>query len=88
MPSPIVELNRAVAVGRAFGLDAGLELIAKLEGEKALEQSHLLPAVRGDLLVRAGRVREAQADFARAASMTGNERERAVLLRRAGAVRA
>ncbi|CAN5677063.1 RNA polymerase sigma factor [soil metagenome] len=84
MPSPIVELNRAVAVGRAFGPEAGLELIATIAGEKALAQSHLLPAVRGDLLERAGRLREAQADFARAASMTANERERAVLLRRAG----
>ncbi len=84
MPSPIVELNRAVAVGRAFGPDAGLELLGALEGEKALERSHLLPAVRGDLLERAGRLREARADFARAASLTGNERERAVLLRRAG----
>jgi RNA polymerase sigma-70 factor, ECF subfamily len=85
MPSPIVELNRAVAVGRAFGPDAGLELIARLEGEKALERYHLLPAVRGDLLERAGRVQEARAAFARAASMTENERERAVLLERARA---
>jgi len=83
MPSPIVELNRAVAVGRAFGPDAGLELIAKLEDEKSLERYHLLPAVRGDLLERAGRVREARAAFALAASMTENERERAVLLERA-----
>jgi RNA polymerase sigma-70 factor, ECF subfamily len=83
MPSPIVELNRAVAVGRAFGPDAGLELLVRLEGEKALERYRLFPAVRGDLLERAGRVREARAAFARAASMTENERERAVLLERA-----
>jgi len=84
MPSPIVELNRAVAVGRAFGPEAGLELIAKLEAEKSLERTHLLPAVRGDLLERAGRLQEARAAFALAASMTENEREQAVLLERAG----
>jgi RNA polymerase sigma-70 factor, ECF subfamily len=83
MPSPIVELNRAVAVGRAFGPEAGLELIARLEAEKSLGRYHLLPAVRGDLLARAGRVEEARAAFALAASMTENERERAVLLERA-----
>lgn len=85
MPSPIVELNRAVAVGRAFGPEAGLELITRLEDEKSLERYHLLPAVRGDLLERAGRIREARAAFALAASMTENERERAVLLERARA---
>lgn len=83
-PSPVVELNRAVAVGRAFGPDAGLRLVEALEGEKVLQGYHLLSAVRGDLLERLGRVGEARAAFALAASMTENEREREVLLRRAG----
>lgn len=84
MPSPVVELNRAVAVGRAFGPEAGLELVDALEGDRALEGYHLLPAVRGDLLERLGRTQEARAAFARAASMTTNERERQTLLKRAG----
>ena len=84
VPSPVVELNRAVAVGRAFGPAAGLEVVDALEGEKALEDYHLLPAVRGDLLERLGRTREARAAFARAASLTENERERQILLKRAG----
>ncbi len=84
MPSPVVELNRAVAVGRAFGAEAGLELVDALAGEKALEGYHLLPAVRGDLLERLGRTQEARREFARAASMTDNERERETLVKRAG----
>jgi RNA polymerase sigma factor (sigma-70 family) len=84
MPSPVVELNRAVAVGRAFGPAAGLELVDALEGEKALEGYHLFPAVRGDLLEQLGRTQEARAAFARAASMTTNEGERRILLKRAG----
>ncbi len=84
VPSPVVELNRAVAVGRVFGADAGLRLVEALEGEKVLEGYHLLPAVRGDLLERLGRDGEARAAFALAASMTESEREREVLLRRAG----
>jgi RNA polymerase sigma-70 factor (ECF subfamily) len=83
-PSPVVELNRAVAVGRAFGPKAGLEIVDGLQNEKLLEDYHLLPAVRGDLLERLGRIKEARAAFRRAAEMTENERERAVLSRRAG----
>jgi predicted RNA polymerase sigma factor len=82
-PSPIVELNRAVAVGRAFGPEAGLELVDALAAEEALKDYHLLPSVRGDLLYRLGRFAEAHADFTRAASLTRNERERELLLARA-----
>jgi RNA polymerase sigma factor (sigma-70 family) len=84
-PSPVVELNRAVAVGRAFGPAAGLELTDRLADEPALAGYHLLPSVRGDLLERLGRREEAAAEFARAAAMTANARERELLLRRAGA---
>ncbi|HEY8309641.1 MAG TPA: RNA polymerase sigma factor [Gemmatimonadaceae bacterium] len=84
-PSPIVELNRAVAVSMAFGAAAGLEILDTLASEKSLEGYHLLPAVRGDLLVKAGRHREAIPEFERAASLTRNERERALLLDRAAA---
>jgi RNA polymerase sigma-70 factor, ECF subfamily len=83
MPSPIVELNRAVAAGHAFGPQAGLELVDALEEEKALDGYHLLPAVRGDLLERLGRQEEARRAFARAAAMTDNAREREMLLKRA-----
>jgi RNA polymerase sigma-70 factor, ECF subfamily len=83
MPSPIVELNRAVAVGRAFGPEAGLELVDGLERAKALDGYHLLPAVRGDLLERLGRHAEARRAFACAAALTDNEREREMLLGRA-----
>jgi RNA polymerase sigma factor (sigma-70 family) len=82
-PSPIVELNRAVAVGRAFGPAAGLEVIDALASEDALQDYHLLPSVRGDLLYRLGRFTEAHADFTRAASLTRNARERELLLQRA-----
>jgi RNA polymerase sigma factor (sigma-70 family) len=82
-PSPVVELNRAVAVGMAFGPAAGLELVDALVPEPALKSYHLLPAVRGDLLLKLGRSKEAGAEFTRAASMTGNARERQLLLRRA-----
>ena len=82
-PSPIVELNRAVAVGMAFGPDAGLELVDALVAEGALAAYHLLPAVRGDLLARLGRDDEARAEFQRAAELTRNERERDVLRARA-----
>jgi predicted RNA polymerase sigma factor len=81
--SPVVELNRAVAVAFAFGPAAGLELVEALTEEPALARYHLLPAVRGDLLWRLGRLAEARAEFARAAAMTENERERALLLARA-----
>jgi RNA polymerase sigma-70 factor (ECF subfamily) len=82
-PSPVVELNRAVAVGMAFGPQAGLTLVDALVSEGALEQYHLLPSVRGDLLVKLGRLDEAQPEFLRAASLTRNARERALLLKRA-----
>lgn len=84
LPSPVVELNRAVAVGRAFGAESGLELVEALESRGMLDGYHLLPAVRGDLLERLGRTAEAGEAFALAASMTGNERERDALLKRAG----
>jgi RNA polymerase sigma factor (sigma-70 family) len=82
-PSPVVELNRAVAVAMAFGPAAGLELTDALRDEKALQGYHLLPTVRGDLLAKLGRHDEARAEFMRAAAMTKNERERALLLERA-----
>jgi RNA polymerase sigma factor (sigma-70 family) len=83
-PSPVVELNRAVAVSRAYGSAAGLELVDRLAGVPALAGYHHLPAVRGDLLASLGRDDEARAEFERAAGLTRNERERALLLRRAG----
>jgi RNA polymerase sigma factor (sigma-70 family) len=85
MPSPIVELNRAVAVSMAFGPEAGLELVDAVAGEPALRDYHLLPAARGDLLVRMGRNAEARVEFERAASLTQQERERAALLERMAA---
>lgn len=83
-PSPVVELNRAVAVSMAEGPEAGLALVDALAAEPALARYHLLPSVRGDLLARLGRETEARAEFARAAELTRNERERALLRRRAG----
>ena len=82
-PSPVVELNRAVAVGMAFGPAAGLELVDALTADGALETYHLLPSVRGDLLKKLSRVEEARVEFERAASLTRNGRERALLLERA-----
>jgi predicted RNA polymerase sigma factor len=82
-PSPIVELNRAVAVGFAYGPAAGLELLDTLLDEPSLRSYHLLPSVRGDLLRKLGRFDEARAEFARAASLTANTRERDLLLARA-----
>jgi RNA polymerase sigma factor (sigma-70 family) len=84
--SPIVELNRAVAVGMAFGPAAGLELIDALAADPALANYHWLPSVRGDLLAKLGRVDEARAEFERAAGMTRNARERELLMARAHAV--
>lgn len=84
-PSPVVELNRAVAVGMADGPQAGLDLVDGLAGEPALATYHLLPSVRGDLLARLRRLDEARAEFARAATLTHNARERALLLERARA---
>ena len=86
-PSPVVELNRAVAVAFAFGPAAGLELADRLTTEPSLKAYHLLPSVRGDLLVKLGRHAEARAEFERAAALTHNARERALLLDRAAACR-
>jgi RNA polymerase sigma-70 factor, ECF subfamily len=84
-PSPVVELNRAVAVAMAFGPDAGLALVDALTAEPSLQGYHLLPAVRGDLLTRLGRGDEARTEFERAAALTRNARERELLLARARA---
>lgn len=86
-PSPVVELNRAVAIGMAFGPEPGLAHVERLAGEPALAGYHLLPSVRGDLLARLGREQEAAQEFERAAELAGNERERRLLLRRAAASR-
>ena len=82
-PSPVVELNRAVAVAMAFGPAAGLELVDSLTSERSLQNYHLLPSVRGDLLKKLDRFGEARTEFERAASLTQNARERALLLDRA-----
>ena len=85
VPSPVVELNRAVAVSMAFGPAAGLELVDALTSEPSLDGYHLLPSVRGDLLSKLGRAEEARSEFERAASLTRNARERELLLERARA---
>ena len=82
-PSPVVELNRAVAVAMAFGPAVGLELVDALASEPSLESYHLLPSVRGDLLKKLGRMDEARAEFERAAGLTRNTRERELLIERA-----
>jgi len=87
VPSPVVELNRAVAVAMAFGPAAGLEIIDALTKEPSLEGYHLLPSARGDLLAKLGRFDEARAEFERAAALTRNARERKVLLDRARTLR-
>ncbi|HTR65602.1 MAG TPA: RNA polymerase sigma factor [Terriglobales bacterium] len=84
-PSPVVELNRAVAVAMAFGPAAGLELVDALTAERPLAKYHLLPSVRGDLLKKLSRFEEARAEFERAAALTNNARERRLLLDRAQA---
>ena len=84
-PSPVVELNRAVAVAMAFGPAAGLDLVDALMSEASLKAYHLLPSVRGDLLSKLGRFGEARGEFERAASLTRNVRERELLLERAAA---
>ena len=84
-PSPIVELNRAVALAMLFGPEAGLEVVDALMAEPALRTYHLLPSVRGDLLQKLGRLDEARAEFERAAALTQNERERKLLRDRAAA---
>ncbi|HET7039505.1 MAG TPA: RNA polymerase sigma factor [Gemmatimonadales bacterium] len=85
-PSPVVELNRAVALAMAYGPAVGLERLDALRAERVLENYHLLPAVRGDLLARLDRVEEARAEFARAAALTRNAREREFLRQRARTV--
>jgi RNA polymerase sigma factor (sigma-70 family) len=82
-PSPVIELNRAVAVGMAFGPEAGLKMVDALTSEPSLRSYHLLPSVRADLLKKMGRADEARAEFERAASLTRNARERELLLARA-----
>jgi len=82
-PSPVIELNRAVAVAMAYGPAAGLELVDALTNDSSLQSYHLLPSVRGDLLKKLGRAQEARGEFERAASLTQNTRERALLLDRA-----
>jgi RNA polymerase sigma factor (sigma-70 family) len=84
-PSPVVELNRAVALSMAYGPEAGLDLLDQLMAFPALRDYHLMPSARGDFLVRLGRAAEARAEFERAASLTRNERERTLLLDRAAA---
>ncbi|MFB9832917.1 RNA polymerase sigma factor [Actinoallomurus acaciae] len=84
-PSPVVELNRGVALGMAFGPARGLEHVDRLAGEPALARYHLLPSVRADLLARLGRATEARSEYERAASLTRNARERTLLLERAAA---
>jgi predicted RNA polymerase sigma factor len=84
-PSPVVELNRAVAIGMAFGPRAALEIVETLREDPTLDGYHLLPTVRGDLLEKLGRRAEAGAEFERAALMTANTKQRAALLDRAAA---
>jgi predicted RNA polymerase sigma factor len=85
-PSPIVELNRAVAISFAVGPRAALQIVETIRGDASLQGYHLLPAVRADLLEKLGRHAEAEAEFQRAASLTGNARESQFLLARAAAV--
>jgi predicted RNA polymerase sigma factor len=85
--SPVVELNRAVAVAMAFGPAAGLELVDALASAPSLQGYHLLPSVRGDFLAKLGRFEEARVELERAASLTRNARERELLLERAEACR-
>jgi RNA polymerase sigma factor (sigma-70 family) len=87
-PSPVVELNRAVALAMAYGPEAGLEILDSLASEPALKNYHLLPSVRGELLARLGRFDEARLELARAATLTGNARERELLLERARTIEA
>jgi predicted RNA polymerase sigma factor len=84
-PSPVVELNRAVAVSMSAGPAAALPIVDALASNAVLSRYHLLPSVRGDLLVKLGRKSEARSEFERAASLTRNSRERALLLERAAA---
>lgn len=86
-PSPVVELNRAVAVGMAYGPAAGLEIVERLADEPALRDYHFLPSVRADLLQKVGRLSEARTEFERAAAMAQNARDKKLLLDRAAACR-
>ncbi len=88
MPSPVIELNRAVAMGMAFGPEAGIEIADALMHDVSLRNYHLLPAVRGDLLEKLGRFDEARAEFERAAALTRNGRERELMKKRAAALKA
>jgi predicted RNA polymerase sigma factor len=85
MPSPVVDLNRAVAYSMAFGPDAGLKLVGEIEQAGLLPNYALVPAAKGDFLFRAGRLADARVQFERAAALTRNERERAFFLKRAAA---
>ncbi len=85
LPSPIVELNRAVALGMAYGAQAGLALVDQLTDLAALRNYHLLPSIRGDFLYKLGRLAEAQSEFERAAELTLNVREKEISLARAAA---
>jgi predicted RNA polymerase sigma factor len=85
-PSPVVELNRAVAIGMAFGPEAALRHVDALREEPTLSTYHLLPSVRGDLLAKLGRAPEARAEFEHAASLTSNTAERELLLARAASL--
>ena len=86
-PSPVVEVNRAVAIAMAYGPQAGLDILEPLSAEPSLQSYHLLPSVRGDLLAKLGRIPEARAEFERAAALTRNAREQTLLLGRADACR-
>jgi predicted RNA polymerase sigma factor len=86
LPSPVVELNRAVALGMAFGPAAGLEVVDRLNADQALEGYHLLPSVRADLLVKLGRFDEARVEFERALAQTQNARERQLLIKKKEAI--
>ncbi|HEX4655985.1 MAG TPA: RNA polymerase subunit sigma-24, partial [Streptosporangiaceae bacterium] len=88
MPSPVIELNRAVAVSMAFGPQAGLDLVDALGAEPSMQGYHLLPSVRGDLLMKLGRPGEAQVEFERAAALARNNRERDLSAQRARAAAA
>ncbi len=85
MPSPVVDLNRAVAYSMAFGPEAGLRLLGEIDRAEALRAYAPLPAAKGDFLFRAGRLAEAKVQFERAAGLTRNEREKAYLHKRAAA---
>lgn len=86
IPSPVIELNRGVAYGMAFGPQAGLDIVDSIANESSMKAYHLLPSVRGDLLAKLGRKEEARSELERAAAMTRNSRERQLLLARAAEI--